>query len=233
MERLLYKYLDIEGAKLMLEHSNLQFTRTTKLNDPFDCHPGLIDFSNPYGHTNESLENVERYGYDNYMEFRRNTFICSLSKVYDSILMWSYYNKHEGVCIGIDVENIDFIFFLGALGAGNPPTEVQYPEIEKLNFWKSPNPDGGLERMLYTKAPDWAHEEEVRIHANLPNEIKDHHRPQLDNQFFAAICLGVKMNDDDKTEIIRLARKLNPNIKIYEMKVNPDAFRLDRIPLKL
>ncbi|MDR2928267.1 MAG: nucleotidyl transferase AbiEii/AbiGii toxin family protein [Cytophagaceae bacterium] len=30
-----------------------------------------------------------------------------------------------------------------------------------------------------------------------------------------------------KEGIIKLARKLNPNIQIYQMKVNPDAFKLD------
>ena len=42
---ILYKYLDIDGAKKMLSNSNLQYTNATKFNDPFDSHPSLIDFS--------------------------------------------------------------------------------------------------------------------------------------------------------------------------------------------
>ena len=42
----LYKYLDSKGGLAMLELHNLQFTNATRLNDPFDCHPGLIDYSN-------------------------------------------------------------------------------------------------------------------------------------------------------------------------------------------
>ena len=42
----LYKYLDVDGGLAMLSNSNIQFTNATKLNDPFDCHPSLIDFSN-------------------------------------------------------------------------------------------------------------------------------------------------------------------------------------------
>ena len=42
----LYKYLDFTGGLMMLHYSNLQFTNATQLNDPFDCHPSLIDFSN-------------------------------------------------------------------------------------------------------------------------------------------------------------------------------------------
>ena len=45
MSRILYKHLDIEGAKCMIGNSNLQFTNATQLNDPFDCHPKLFDYS--------------------------------------------------------------------------------------------------------------------------------------------------------------------------------------------
>ena len=38
-EKILYKYLDVNGGLAMLEHHNLQFTNSTKFNDPFDCHP--------------------------------------------------------------------------------------------------------------------------------------------------------------------------------------------------
>ena len=41
----LYKYLDFNDGVMMLHYSNLQFTNATQLNDPFDCHPSLIDFS--------------------------------------------------------------------------------------------------------------------------------------------------------------------------------------------
>lgn len=234
-EQLLFKYLDFDGAKAMLSKSNLQFTNAMKLNDPFDCHPGLwIDFSNPYEHTNKYLENVERDGFDGYSQFRKNTFVCSLSKVHDSILMWSYYNKHEGVCIGIDTGSFYFALFLLASGAGNVPTEVKYPPlIEKVNFWKSNHADGGLQRMLYTKAPEWAHEKEVRIHAYLPDEENQYwYRPQLDEQCFVSIYLGVNITKDKKDEIIEIARNLNSDIKIYQAKVNPSAFKLDFLELE-
>ena len=43
---MLYKYLDAKGGLMMLQGSNLQFTNATRLNDPFDCHPALFDYSN-------------------------------------------------------------------------------------------------------------------------------------------------------------------------------------------
>ena len=46
MNNLLYKYLDTDGAIMMLHYSNLMYANATMFNDPFDCHPSLIDFSN-------------------------------------------------------------------------------------------------------------------------------------------------------------------------------------------
>ena len=42
-----------------------------------------------------------------------------------------------------------------------------------------------------------------------------------------AIYLGAMMSDEEKQSVIHLANKLNKNIKIYQMDVNPDAFKLD------
>ncbi len=102
----LYKYLDFTGGLMMLHYSNLQFTNATQLNDPFDCHPSLIDFSNVPkeacgGGTPEIIEELRR---DPFRRTREEVWICSLSKIHDSILMWSYYSKHKGICIGLDME---------------------------------------------------------------------------------------------------------------------------------
>ena len=51
--------------------------------------------------------------------------------------------------------------------------------------------------------------------------------PVLGGECFEAIYLGAMISDDDKQKIVKLARKLNPNIKIYQMTINPDAFKLD------
>ena len=51
--------------------------------------------------------------------------------------------------------------------------------------------------------------------------------PVLGGECFEAIYLGAMMSDEDKQSVIRLARELNKDIKIYQMTVNPDAFKLD------
>ena len=90
----LYKYLDIEGGKKMLRDHNLQYTNAAKFNDPFDCHPSLIDFDNiPSEHNlGWDAETIKMLQSNRHKRLRERAWVCSLSKVNDSLLMWSYYS---------------------------------------------------------------------------------------------------------------------------------------------
>ena len=89
--RQLFKYLDVTGALAMLSKGTLQFTNSFYFNDPFDCHPSLIDFSNDpggtYGETFKDWIRAEKR--NTHDRLRENTWICSLSKIKDSLLMLS------------------------------------------------------------------------------------------------------------------------------------------------
>ena len=91
---LLYKYLDANGAKMMLANHNLQFTNAAKFNDPFDCHPSLIDFENipPESCMGWDAETIKMLQSNRHQRLRERAWVCSLSKVNDSLLMWSYYS---------------------------------------------------------------------------------------------------------------------------------------------
>lgn len=254
----LYKYLDVDGGLAMLSNSNIQFTNATKLNDPFDCHPSLIDFSNVpeerkmvWGQ--DLIMKAEANRYENY---RNDTWLCSLSKVNDSLLMWSYYSNHQGVCIGLDMEKtrkclskILCSIFIGAL-----EFNVQYKEIiEKPDFFKNKNGFELLRYQLSTKAKDWEHEKEVRlvlvdpipaivpnhscmVRMALPYEPKDKTKAvdwrevrayhKICGECFESVYLGVNIDEDKRNQIIEAAKNLNPDIKIYQMIVDAGAFKL-------
>lgn len=254
----LYKYLDVDGGLAMLSNSNIQFTNATKLNDPFDCHPSLIDFSNV------PEERIKAWGQElvmkaesnRYEHYRDGAWVCSLSKVNSSLLMWSYYNNHRGVCIGLDMEktrkylsNILCSIFIGAL-----EFDVQYKEIiEKPDYFKEKIDFDLLRYQLSTKAKEWEHEQEVRlvlmrpIPAIIPNhssmvsmalpyepedrnkaidwkEVRAYHK--IGGECFESVYLGVNIDEDKRSQIIEASKKLNPDIKIYQMRVDVDAFRL-------
>ena len=244
---LLYKYLDALGALNMIKHHDLQFTNATKLNDPFDCHPGLIDFSKVPEHRTKywSKDDVIAVESNLYERIRDGTWLCSLSKVYDSLLMWSYYNGHKGVCLGLDMEKAKPYLsnIRGATMIGCDIVEVQYKEIlDKPDYFR---PDQSI--FLYqwsTKAKEWAHEQEVRLVIDepsqimpwrVPNEFKDREsvdykeirfHPTIGPECFDSMYLGIKLEDYKKEQLIEAAKSINPTIKIYQMEIDPVAFKL-------
>ena len=242
----LYKYLDINGGLLMLHNSNLQFTNATKFNDPFDCHPALFDYSNVPATKNNwpPADFMKLKGETDMENLRNSTWICCLSKVYDSLLMWSYYNSHKGICIGLNLDAVERCCRRLFLGATLPyPAEVQYRDIhQKSDYFKDRSTWVNL---LTTKAKEWEHEQEVRliaqdplwIHAgrDIPDELKEdeevdwkeiRHYPQLTGDCFESIYIGVNVYPKDRDEIIKVAKELNPEIKMYQMTIDPEAFRL-------
>lgn len=243
MSNLLYKYLDVNGAKMMLQSSNLMYANATTFNDPFDCHPSLIDFSNVpvdalRGWPADVIEDIESNRHINY---RNDLWICSLSKVYNSILMWSYYNKHEGVCIGLNMDKvakcIDVRYGMMATPYG---IDVQYRDVvNKPNYYR--DRDDFFNYQVYTKAKAWEHEQEVRLFIYKPSPMFMSLLPfqrdkysfdnkeirafvRLSAECFESIFVGVKIDTGVKEDIIKLAKKLNPDIKVYQMHVNSSSF---------
>ena len=243
----LYKYLDADGGLAMLSNGNIQFTNATKLNDPFDCHPSLIDFSQV------PTERARTWGKEAIMDLESNSFehnrdktwLCSLSKNYDSLLMWSYYNCHKGICIGIDMEKADKYLsrIWGSILIGYKKIEVQYKDIiEKPDFFKRKQDLWSYQ--LSTKAKAWEHEQEVRLVIIDPSRIFPHYVPKefqkkdiidykeirfvpkLGGECYDSIYLGVNIDEEMRNKIIKAAKNLNPDIKIYQMKADANAFKL-------
>lgn len=251
MVRILYKYLDIEGAKCMLGNKNLQFTNASKLNDPFDCHPKLIDYSDvpdskQYGGIPEIwwIKKEE----NDALNLRNDTWLCSLSKVNDSLSMWSHYcHNHEGICIGLDLDKImeHVPPMFGTIFLKPLVLEVQYQDIiERPNVYHC-----DIDKYTYqwqTKAKEWEYEQEVRLVMYKPSVMyaaltteqdkqnketwdwRDiHHYMPLKEGCFESIYFGVNIGEAEREKIIRYVRKeLNTLIKLYQMRVDEDAFRL-------
>lgn len=250
MPRILYKYLDIEGAKCMLGNKNLQFTNASQLNDPFDCHPKLLDYSNvpkhklqgwiPEGWWIEKEENDA-------LKLRNDTWLCSLSKVNDSILMWTHYcYNHKGICIGLDLDKVmeSVPPMFGTTYVKPIVLDVQYHDIiERPSGYHAM---GIFNYQWQTKAKEWEYEQEVRLimphpdsmyaaltpaQAKHPKETWDwreiHHYMPLKGECFESIYFGINIDAQEKEKLIRFARQqLNNRIKLYQMSVDADAFRL-------
>ncbi len=250
MSQILYKYLDVVGAKMMLCYRNLQFTNATKFNDPFDCHPGLIEFSNiPENVSNRtwmSKDMLIQLESHRYVRNRENAWVSCLSKSFDNMLMWSYYNCHKGVCIGLNRELISKSLqnsMLGMMVMGKG-YDVKYRDIiDKPDFYNHKE-DLFLYQMC-TKGKAWEHEQEVRFFIIKPSSmcmgvLPDQNDkegpidwksvrafPNIAGECFVSIYLGVNISEKDKAEIIQFAKNINPGIRIYQMQINSDKFKLD------
>ena len=251
MPRILYKYLDIVGAKCMIGNQNLQFTNASQLNDPFDCHPKLIDYSNV---PDTKLQGwipkewwIEKEENDA-LNLRNDTWLCSLSKVNNSLLMWSHYcYNHKGVCIGLDIDKVmeSVPQMFGTIYLEPLILDVQYQDIiERPNAYHTTK--DLFSYQWRTKAKEWEYEQEVRLVVPSPyaayaaftpqqaeqnKEIWDwreiHHYMPLKGECFESIYFGVNIDEQEKEKIIQFVRKkLNPHINLYQMRVYADAFRL-------
>lgn len=255
-ESILFKYLDAQGGLMMLQNSNLQFTNATRLNDPFDCHPSLTDFSETPDEDTEawdqvSIQSLESYRFEH---LRDKVWLSCLSRVRDSLLMWKSYGQYAGVCIGLNMEkaevylsNIMCVELNGAI-----KLEVTYEDMIKRPEYFS----GALDYFAYqlsTKGKAWEYEQEVRLvllepinsYARMTLSYKADNRgiaidskdvkayPKLGGECFESLYLGLQIDPEDKANLIKAARDLNPDIKIYQTTIDPDAFRLKETLLAL
>ncbi len=253
-ERKLYKYLDVKGGLKMLCSKKLMFTHPLGMNDPFDCHPALIDCSKvpEKRHPTWPPEWVEALESNHFEQKRDRAYLCCLSKVHNSIPMWAHYAKHCGVCIGIDMEKAKvYLDRMFGLMIGCMVLEVQYKDIvNKPDFYRD-----YFDHFRYqfaTKAKDWQYEQEVRLLSYDPSPqymgllegqkgtnkhpltLKDTHMfLRVGGECFESVYLGLNTTEEDKERIIQYARKCNPEIKIFQMTMDPHALRLKEEPIEM
>lgn len=243
----LYKYLDISGALLMMYNKELQFTNPMFFNDPFDCHPELFDYSVPEGYSYGWAPKPfirDKARCDCYNEWRR-VWACCLSKRNDSMLMWSYYTNHKGVCIGLNNNALSAHLTKSVYGLTVIEREVQYKDIRE-----KPNGISGASFLyqLYTKSVQWQHEQEVRyvivdphlIRFRIPRkksrkelisweEVRFY--PNLTNECFDSIYLGVRISESDKLKIIKAVNTKFPTLKVYQMVADYENFSFNAVPV--
>lgn len=49
---------------------------------------------------------------------------------------------------------------------------------------------------------------------------------RLSAECFESIYLGVKIDKERKEKIVQLAKTLNPDIKVYQMNIDPQSFNV-------
>ena len=138
-----------------------------------------------------------------YPELFSYRFVC-MSRSYSNPVMWgNYANKHNGVCLGIDIEKSSEYLHC-----------VKYnSDILKLGK----NYPNKLEEILNHKYYGWSFEEEERFYTN--NEYE-----HFSDEFkLKEIIFGKKVDSFDMIKYNCLEYKL------YKMKMNSTHFRMDKV----
>jgi hypothetical protein len=167
----------------------------------------------------------------------RNLGVFSASATRESILMWSHYaNSHRGFCVGLNTIQVAQSLELMArnreqesrlqplgrrvsYGKAYPRFAPEHPSMD--SFWWQHIED------LSTKADDWSYEEEVRL-ILLGHELLINDRIHtLTPEAVVEVCLGWKMPEQERQEVLAVAEEKFPQAKIYQARQKEWHFGLE------
>jgi len=159
--------------------------------------------------------------------------VLCLREVRDSLLMWAYYaEQHRGAVLCFRSDAVDDSAWLVA-------RRVQYqrsmPRLCDEEFISDVCAGRAMldaaalvERVVYTKAAEWAHEKEWRMVAasrgqpRAPCEDVPFHPRELD-----AVILGCVMPPDDRRSISEIVRGRYPHARLLQAVKDDRAFQLN------
>lgn len=216
----LYKYFSFEDEYALsnLEFGIIHFSSPSTFNDPFDCSLGDNYFSEieidmrrhniNFPNYIESMNGINKVIHDNYR-------ITCFSERPDNILLWSLYsNKHKGICIEYNLDNINEVYGYYLLPV---LYSIDRPDIRKMTH--NNNIQAAIFEVMLNKAKYWEYEEEWRI-IRYKEYLKD---DNLINDMVSAVYLGANIDDNNRIRTIELVDKLNENRSINN-EINLYAF---------
>ena len=183
---ILYKYCDQLGIVKILETLELKLPYISQVNDPLECLPffycpddkGAIEKRylsvlksrnmRPSEDYKQKLEKgeihkkLEESSLKLQKDWNRKSCLLSVSKTAKNTVMWAHYaDKHKGVVIGIDFDNV-FPETNRKRGILMDPVNYseQRPKINILTDFKG-SPKAFL-KIVLTKSTEWRYEQEFR-----------------------------------------------------------------------
>jgi hypothetical protein len=154
-----------------------------------------------------------------------DTSIFCVSETHDNLLMWSHYaQNHTGAVIKfLALPEVDSPLIV----AQPVQYTIRMPRREfasMLDFQKSLTET--VELITLTKSDVWAYEKEWRIVAGLRDKTQSYEILSYAPEKVGAVYLGCEMTDDDKQELIGIARRLYPQAKLYQAEKHLREFAL-------
>jgi hypothetical protein len=139
-----------------------------------------------------------------------------LSKINDSILMWSHYSQyHHGYCLEFEATGSTPFF-----GKAHPVGyAADYPAVDFFNTPKEKQ----FDLIFLTKHIGWSYEEEWRI---IDHKVGSgiHEYPA---KLLRGVIFGIRMPENDRAMIRAWTQKRGHPVKFYEATQNDRQFKID------
>ena len=251
----------LEFTRRIFTNNELHFNSVTSFNDPFDgqfrvdlsgserqrrqYREALLKDFVPSMNRRERRSKVRRdkkmlddpqfeKGLQDYVREKVEKFgMCCLSRVSDSILMWSHYAKaHCGFCLQfLDEPSDPFGVELKLEGTHESaamlvPMHVDYSERYPVVGHLNDSPLASAKKMYFTKAKQWQYEEEWRmVDENGPGPH------QFPSRFLTGVIFGCKMPEEHKDMIREWCRNREPAITYYDARQSADSYSLNIVKI--
>jgi Protein of unknown function (DUF2971) len=162
-----------------------------------------------------------------------NTALFCITRSRDNLLMWAHYaEQHRGAVLGFrpDIERDSFFAVAKPVQYSDkrPAFYQRLDEMIAVNQpWTKDQQAGFRNALIYSKSTHWSYEEELRI--DIPHGVpagKDAIFEKFYPSELAELYLGCRADQSFRREISDAARRLNPNVTIFNVVLDKETYAL-------
>ena len=191
-----YKYRSMSNLRYFLDillYKRLYLASYSELNDPME---GAYRIKNGVKYDDSWLRLLRSE--------KNDIHICSLSKTYNNILMWSHYaDSHKGCCIELEVTS----------EKGIDETSVQY--VDQIGAVQGKDYKDEAYQILSRKLKCWDYEKEIRFLKEIPSNTRVSKFLHIK---IIRIYLGCKMSSKEINFYKKLINSIDKHIDVKQLK---------------
>lgn len=251
-----YKYLpDMVGIKGVVLDGTIKFTHPSAFNDPFDCMPSSrlgslanLQELNPRLYEvwsaqsgspaqrllgREKSKRILREKIENGELLKRlleQASVLSLSKIPDSILMWSHYaDFHRGAVVEFKIPIDIGVLNLNSAYRDLLALDVDYTEERPVLEFSGAKADGAetLRQLFLAKSQHWAYEQESRV----IKRVGGSGIFEYNHQLLHSVIVGAKSDNfyEIKKCVAIASRSTGRPVEIFKAEFDRSAYEI-KIP---
>lgn len=240
----LYRYMPAKYYNIRnLEKEKIHMSQNGNFNDVYEGVPVA------------SIENLTN---SDISLLNDSAYICCFSESDNDLLMWSHYaDGHKGICVEYDLKllkNMDIITHIFPIVYSKRrllKVDINdlLDNLKKLNFNIFHNGDNGdielsqLLPLFVTKGDDWKREKEWRIiytkqelYEKGDTNYINSSLLNIDFSCISGVCLGFRIDDEIKENIIEIVERKNKNrkkpIEVYQTTLSNSNYALGKKKIK-